>query len=237
MNSFYRDDFVESLFDQMSGSYSRMNYITSFGFSELWRRQCVEAAQIQPGMVTVDLLSGQGECWKSILKHANSDSKLIAIDFCEAMNKVAAQRKQKFPRHNIKILNENIFKNSIKSNSADYVVSGFGLKTFNDNQLRQLAAEIERILKVGGKFSLIDISVPKNPVLQFFYMFYLKRIIPILGKIFLGNPESYRMLGLYTTAFGNAEKVAKIFSQFNFEIEYTEYFFGCASGLIGKRIH
>ena len=236
MKDVYADAFVESLFDTMSGSYSRMNYITSFGFSEIWRRQCVEAVSIQPGKVTVDLLSGKGECWKSIFKRSDQNSKLIAIDFSDEMNKGAEERKQKYPQHDIKILNENVFDNSIQSNSADFVVSGFGLKTFNDQQLGQLAQEIERILKVGGKFSLIDISVPKGKGLKMFFMFYLKNIIPILGKIFLGNPDSYRMLGIYTTQFGNAEKVAKIFNQHKFEVEYVPYFFGCASGITGTKI-
>jgi ubiquinone/menaquinone biosynthesis C-methylase UbiE len=70
------------------------------------------------------------------------------------------------------------------------VISGFGLKTFNDKQLVQLANEIDRILKPNGKFSLIDVSVPKIRILKPFYMFYLKNIIPILGKVFLGSPET-----------------------------------------------
>lgn len=235
MKSYYEDEFVASLFDTMSGSYSRMNYVTSFGFSELWRRQCVESAEIQPGKITVDLLSGKGECWRTIFKNSDHASKLIAIDFSEEMNKAAHIRKKKHPNRDIEILNENVFKNSIPDQAADFVVSGFGLKTFSNEQLELLAKETERMLKVGGKFSFVDISVPKGKMLRLFFMFYLKNIIPILGKIFLGNPDSYRMLGIYTTEFGNAEKVAEIFRKYKFEVKYVPYFFGCASGITGVR--
>jgi demethylmenaquinone methyltransferase/2-methoxy-6-polyprenyl-1,4-benzoquinol methylase len=34
-------------------------------------------------------------------------------------------------------------------------------------------------------------------------MFYLKHIIPGIGRLLLGNPENYRMLGVYTEKFGN----------------------------------
>ncbi len=34
MKEIYDIQFVENLFDRMSGSYSKMNYITSFGFNE-----------------------------------------------------------------------------------------------------------------------------------------------------------------------------------------------------------
>lgn len=118
---------------------------------------------------------------------------------------------------------------------ADCVISGFGLKTFDETQLSSLATEMYRILRPGGTFSMIDVSVPKNRLLRLLYMFYLKHVIPVLGSIFLGNPETYRMLGIYTEAFGNARKVEAIFRQHHFEVEYLEFFGGCASGIKGRK--
>ncbi|WP_396598116.1 class I SAM-dependent methyltransferase [Dokdonia sp. R86516] len=94
---------------------------------------------------------------------------------------------------------------------------------------------MDRILKPSGKFSLIDVSVPKIRILKPFYMFYLKNIIPILGKVFLGSPETYKILGIYTQEFGNSKNVYGIFNKANFEVEYIEYFFGCASGIKGVK--
>ena len=233
MTELYEPKFVEKLFDKMSSSYSRMNYITSFGFSERWRKQCVNEIEIGKGKVIVDLLTGMGECWKFIDKKANKDAKIIGIDFSTEMIKKAQKNKEKFKNRNIELLKENVFKNSIKENSVDTVVSGFGLKTFNNEQLTELAKEINRMLKPSGNFSLIDVSIPKNRVLRIFYTFYLKYTIPILGKLFLGNVETYRMLGIYTSEFKNSRNVERIFKKYNFEIEYVEYFYGCASGIKG----
>jgi ubiquinone/menaquinone biosynthesis methyltransferase len=223
MKEIYEPKFVEKLFDKMSSSYSKMNYITSFGFSERWRRQCVEEIEIEKGKTVVDLMTGMGECWKHILKNSNKDSKLIGLDFSTEMINRAEKNKGKF-------------KNSIGNETADFVISGFGLKTFNDEQLGTLANEIDRILKPNGKFSLIDVSVPNSKFLKPFYMFYLKNIIPILGKLFLGSQETYRMLGVYTEEFGNSKNVHRIFNKPEFEVEYVEYFYGCASGIKGRKI-
>lgn len=236
MKKIYEPKFVENLFDKMSSSYSRMNYVTSFGFSERWRKRSVKELNIEKGKVVVDLMTGKGECWKYILKNSDAHSRLIGIDFSSEMIKQATKNKAKFQSANIEILQENIFDSSIKNQTADYVFSGFGLKTFNDQQLDELANEIDRILKPNGQFSLIDVSVPKNKFLQAFYMFYLKNIIPILGKIFLGNIEAYKMLGIYTQEFGNSKNACKIFERENFEVEYIEYFYGCASGIKGKKL-
>ena len=236
MKDIYEPKFVEKLFDKMSSSYSKMNYITSFGFSERWRRQCVEEIEIEKGKTVVDLMTGMGECWKHILKTSNKDSKLIGLDFSTEMINRAEKNKGKFEKSNIEIFKENVFENSIANETADFIISGFGLKTFNDEQLGKLANEIERILKPNGKFSLIDVSVPKGKFLKPFYMFYLKNIIPILGKIFLGSQETYRMLGIYTEEFGNSKNVYQIFNKPEFEVEYVEYFYGCASGIKGRKI-
>ncbi|MEP0005193.1 MAG: class I SAM-dependent methyltransferase [Balneola sp.] len=233
MKNIYEPQFVENLFDKMSGSYTRMNYITSFGFSERWRKKCVKELNIQEGKVVVDLMTGMGECWNHLFKYFNKNSELISIDFSSEMIKRAQAKKDKFDQYKINVLKENVFSNSLKENSADYIISGFGMKTFNEDQLRSLAKEIQRILKPGGKFSLIDVSVPKNKLLKYFYMFYLKKVIPVLGRLFLGNPETYKMLGVYTEYFQNSEKIFQIFKQENFEVEYLNYFFGCATGIKG----
>lgn len=235
MNKIYDPEYVEKLFDKMSRSYKRMNYITSFGFSELWRNQCVDAIKIKENSVVLDLLTGMGECWESILKKSGAHTKIIGLDFSKGMLKYAEIKRKKL-KANIRILNEDVFNNSLQDGSIDHIISGFGLKTFSQNQLELLAGEIERVLKVNGEFSLIDVSVSKHRILRFFYMFYLKRIIPILGWLFLGNPETYKMLGVYTENFQNSRQVEKIFSRYNLKVEYREYFFGCASGINGRKI-
>lgn len=231
----YDPKFVEDLFDKMSESYERVNYITSFGFSQRWRRQCVEAIQCGPDSTIVDLLSGMGECWPPIIKHEGRKTKLIGLDFSSEMTRRASKRRSKYPDTDIIILKEDVFNNSIDDEVADGIISGFGLKTFNPQQLQALAQEIKRILKPGGYFSLVDVSVPNNGILRFFYMFYLKHIIPILGWSFLGNPETYRMLGVFTERFKNAKEVSRIFETVGLEVEYVEYFFGCASGVRGRK--
>lgn len=85
MKNIYEPSFVKNLFDKMSSSYSKMNYITSFGFSERWRKQCVKTIDLKKGETIVDLMTGMGECWKHILNHANQDSKLIGLDFSDEM--------------------------------------------------------------------------------------------------------------------------------------------------------
>lgn len=99
-----------------------------------------------------------------------------------------------------------------------------------------MAFETKRILKQGGQFSFNEVSKPDNKFLRLLYKFYLGKIIPILGKLLLGNPEEYKMLWLYTNKFENAKKAADTFAQTGLITNYSTYFFGCASGFYGTKI-
>ena len=123
----------------------------------------------------------------------------------------------------------------LPSDHFDFVICAFGLKTFNNEQLAILASEIKRILKVGGQFSFIEVSTPNNKILRTLYGFYLGRVIPVLGRLLLGNPTEYKMLWRYTKNFENAKLATEIFKMFGLKTEYKSYFYNCATGFSGYK--
>ena len=235
MQNIYEPDFVKKLFNQMSGSYERMNFITSFGFSIIWRKQFLNKLQSsQENINVIDLLSGLGENWKSLnQKYPNGN--LNALDFSEEMVSKSKTKNANSFNNKFKIKQEDLLNNHLSSNHFDFVSCAFGLKTFNKEQLNIFAETLNRILKEKGEFSFIEISVPTNPILKFFFGFYIGKIIPILGKLFLGNPSDYKMLWKYTTQFKNCKEVLSIFEKNNLEVKYHSYFFGCATGVSGRK--
>lgn len=230
----HQSSFVKNLFDNMSRSYKYMNFFASFGFSELWRKQCIGNLNIQKNDKVADLLTGSGECWTYILKKNGTNGELTALDFSEGMLKHSKTKLVKYSDFKIKVLQEDIFNNSIETSSMDKVTSAFGLKTFSTEQIVELSKEIKRILKPGGTFSLIEVSVPKSLIMRIPYMFYLKIFIPILGFIFRDTTGTYKMLGIYTEKFGNCIFVRDIFNSNGFKTYYKNYFFGCATLVHGK---
>ena len=40
----------------------------------------------------------------------------------------------------------------------------------------------------------MEVSVPPSAVLRKLYMFYVRRVIPLIGLLLLGKPENYRLL-------------------------------------------
>ncbi|HSI65676.1 MAG TPA: class I SAM-dependent methyltransferase [Candidatus Saccharimonadia bacterium] len=226
----YDDDYVKALFDRMGRTYDLTNVISSFGFSEFWRWQCVAQASIKPGQHVCDMMAGTGECWRYILRRGATA--LTSVDFSHYM----AERQRERHRRTAApatVLEENAIATALAEGSVDHVVSAFGLKTLNHESLVGFACEIRRILKPGGTFSLIEISYPKRWILSWFYRWYLNRGIPFIGKFCLGDIDCYRMLGEYTRAFGSCASAVDVFREAGLEVEMKEHFFGCATSLVG----
>lgn len=230
--SLYDPKFVRSLFDEMATTYGLVNLLSSFGFTIWWRRKCAREISVKQDAVIADLMTGMGELCVEISKDLSQNGELIAIDISPVMCRRAAQHKFD---HRYRVIETDALASSLGASSVDHVYSSFGLKTFNDQQLAMLGQEVARILRPGGSFAFLEISVPPNRLLQLPYMFYLTRIVPMLGRLLLGNPENYRLLGVYTAAFGNCKMAGKLFEACGLTVEYKPYFFGCASSIVGAK--
>jgi demethylmenaquinone methyltransferase/2-methoxy-6-polyprenyl-1,4-benzoquinol methylase len=230
----YDPAFVSDLFDEMSATYGFVNYISSFGFCKRWRLQCVDLAGIEPGHTVYDLMSGMGECWPRINTHLQGCGTLVGLDISPVM---CSRAKSQAERVEVptSVVRADVLANTLPTASADRVVSAFGLKTFSPAQRETLAREVARVLKPGGRFSFLEISVPPAMGLQIPYLFYLRAIIPGIGRLFLGNPANYRLLGVYTTRFGTSRSFGQRLAAQGLHVQYRRFFFGCATGVTGYK--
>ena len=80
---------------------------------------------------------------------------------------------------------------------------------------------------------LSELDRADDGLLRVPFLFYLNHIVPLLGRLFLGNPENYRMLGVYTTAFRDCDHAYSLFAAAGLEVKKRSYFFGCATGIVG----
>lgn len=228
----YDDAYLADLFDRMGPTYDLVNRLSSFGFCELWRFQCVQHAKVAPGEVVCDMMAGSGECWPYLRRR--QAGRVIAVDFSPVMVKRQRDRSAR-NRQPVEILQENATRTSLAAGSVDCVVCAFGLKTLSEPALMAFAKELRRILKPGGRFSLFEISQGEGWLLGPLYRWYVSRLIPLIGKLLLGDIACYRMLGVYTEAFGSCERVVPIFAAAGLQVEVRRHFFGCATALVGSR--
>jgi demethylmenaquinone methyltransferase/2-methoxy-6-polyprenyl-1,4-benzoquinol methylase len=135
----------------------------------------------------------------------------------------------------IEVVEANVLESTLPSGSADFVISTFGLKTFNRDQQRRLAGQLARLLRRGGVFSLIEASDPKGWALRPLYRFYLDRVLPLIERTALRGAQDFAMLGVYTRHFGDCSFFARRLAEEGLEVRLESFFFGCATGVVGRK--
>ena len=232
----YDPSYVKDVFDRCSDQYITFSYVCSMGFTERWRRQCVSAlglgADARQGY---DLMAGTGEVWPHLLAAYPHIDSITAVDISSGMHKRAMDRLHAMRAHRIAFIEDDVLASDLPDASADFVISTFGLKTFNPEQHRRLAALTARILKPGGRFAYIEASDPKGWFLRPLYLFHLKFVLPLVERLFLRGAQDFAMIGTYSTRFGDARALVGMLREEGLNAEFRKEFFGCATIACGSR--
>lgn len=232
----YDPAFVKQVFDRCSDKYIRFSYICSMGFTERWRKQCVSALDLgQAARTGYDLMAGTGEVWSHLLSANPGLESVTAVDISSGMHRRAIERLRAMPSDKIQFIEDDVLASNLPSDSADFVISTFGLKTFNPEQLNRLAAMTARVLKPGGRFAFIEASDPKGWILRWPYLFHLKVVLPLIERLFLRGAQDFAMIGTYASRFSDARAFADQLRAHGLETEFRKAFFGCATIACGKK--
>jgi len=236
-NDIYDPRFVKDVFDRCSERYIAFSYFCSFGFTERWRKQCV-GAMPSPGTEApqgYDLMAGTGEVWPHLLKRFPHIGAITAVDISSGMHRRALDRLHRHRAHKIDFIEDDVLASDLPDESVEFVISTFGLKTFDRQHHAELARLIARVLKPGGVFSMIEASDPKGWILRPLYLFHLKVVLPLVERFLLKGAQDFAMIGVYTTNFGDAAEIARMLRAEGLDTQFRRYFFGCATGIAGHK--
>lgn len=115
----------------------------------------VNHVEIKPGMSVLDLGSGAGNDVFVAARMTGPTGKIVGIDFTPAMVEKARANKAKLGLDYVSFVQGDIEDMPLEDNSFDLVISNCVLNLVPDK--KKAFAEIKRVLKPGGRFSISDI--------------------------------------------------------------------------------
>ena len=74
-----------------------------------------------------------------------------------------------------------------------------------------------RVLGDGGKALILEFSLPKNPIVRFGHLFYLRYVLPFVGGMISGDYAAYKYLNTSIEAFPYGEDFCNLMKNAGFE--------------------
>src|SRR5690554_5746863 len=182
---------VEQMFDTISDNYDGLNRVISLGSDVKWRKKMLDIVQAKKPKNLLDVATGTGDL--AILMANSGAEKIIGIDISEGMLKVGCKKVQdKDLSDKIELLQADSENLPFEDNSFDAVTVAFGIRNFET--LEKGLAEILRVLKPNGIFVILETSVPTKFPFKQGYNFYMKTLMPLMGKLFSKDQKAYEYL-------------------------------------------
>ena len=179
---------VRAMFSRLAGRYDLVNDVMSFGMHRRWKRDAVRLALRglpRPARV-LDLCCGTGDM--CFLAAESGAASVVGADFTLPMLGVARRRAAVRPRRP-DFVAADALRLPFADTSFDAITVGYGLRNVADP--RTALAEMRRVLAPGGRAVVLDFGKPDNPAAGALYLAYLKTMMPAVGWIFHGDPETY----------------------------------------------
>lgn len=222
--------YVQDMFGRIAERYDRMNRVMTFGQDQKWRRYAVRLAQLPAHGKLLDLATGTGDiAFEAAKMHPDAD--VIGADFAMPMMLVGRER----PRGKlIKWLDADAMNLPFPNQAFDALISAYLLRNVAD--ITRSLEEQYRVVRPGGRVISLDTSPPPENLLKPFIVFYLKHIIPLLGRMIAGDSSAYVYLPESTRAFKTADQLVGLMESVGFtDVSYKKFMFGTVAIHVGTR--
>jgi demethylmenaquinone methyltransferase / 2-methoxy-6-polyprenyl-1,4-benzoquinol methylase len=184
-----RSRFVRELFDGGAPQYDWVSSVLSFGTDRRYRRQALQSAGVRAGMKVLDVATGTGLVAQAALDCGVMSGDLVGLDPSRGM--LGENRRNR----NVSLIQGRGESLPFADDSFDVVTMGYALRHVED--LRQLFGEFRRVLRVGGRVVVLEITRPTSRWGCGLMSFYMLKVLPVCARLTGRGKEAVRMMDYY----------------------------------------
>jgi demethylmenaquinone methyltransferase / 2-methoxy-6-polyprenyl-1,4-benzoquinol methylase len=202
---------VRAMFDRIAPVYDAMNRTMTAGLDRRWRRITAQSV-VRQGDVVLDACCGTGDL---AIADAGAGGRVTGLDFSERMLERA---RRKAP--GLEWVNGDMLALPFADASFDAATVGFGVRNVDD--LARGLAELRRVLRVGGRLGILEITRPRGPLAPF-YRLWFDGVVPLVGKLLPGG-SAYTYLPASVRRFPGPEELAELIAAAGFtDVRYRTF--------------
>lgn len=225
---------VREMFSRIAWRYDLVNDLMSFGMHRRWKRQTVRLALAgaRPRARLLDVCCGSGDL--CFLAEELGAASVTGIDFTLPMLAVARRRRSAGGRRS-GFAQADALRLPFPDGAFDTITVSYGLRNIAD--IPGALAEMRRVLAPGGRLAVLDFGKPANRVAAALYAGYLRAVMPLVGWIFHGDPETYVYIPESLARYPGQRGVEKLMRDAGFaDARYEERLLGTMGINIGETV-
>lgn len=205
---------VAHMFNSISPQYDFLNHLLSLGIDIHWRKKAIKMLRQNPPATILDIATGTGDFALEAMKL--NPKKIIGLDISDGMLDVGRTKiRSRGWDQTIDMVNGDSENLPFAENNFDAVIVAFGVRNFEN--LEMGLSEMHRVLKPGGRVVILEFSKPRHIVMQFFYGFYFRAILPLIGRLFSRHRTAYTYLPESVKAFPDGNDFLAILKKIGFQ--------------------
>ncbi|MBD98175.1 MAG: ubiquinone/menaquinone biosynthesis methyltransferase [Candidatus Marinamargulisbacteria bacterium] len=190
---------IPAVFNEISAKYDRINRLLSGYQDVLWRWKLARTIRNRTPDLILDLATGTADVLISLATHGIQFKHGIGLD--PAVDMLAIGNQKLKTRHlstRIELKTGVATAIPLTANSVDVITLSFGIRNVPDYEAALV--EMKRVLKPGGEALILEFSLPSQPI-RTPYLWYLRTLLPRLGRWLSGHATAYTYLNKTIESF------------------------------------
>jgi len=196
---------IEGMFDGIAPVYDLLNRILSLSLDVLWRKRAVACLDVRDHERILDIATGTGDLACAALRK-NTTCRVVGVDISRGMMDIARKKRDEGGwRDRYSFVAGNALQMPVRDGTFHAAMIAFGTRNVPD--VEGLFEETARVLKAGGKFAVLELSIPRGRIARTVYLFYFRKLLPHIGSLLSGRSQAYHYLRDSVLAFYTPRQV------------------------------
>lgn len=206
---------VEQMFDRIAPRYDLLNRVLSLGIDVWWRKRAIGYLKSAQPKEILDVATGTADV-AILMAKILKPQRIVGIDIANQMLELGRVKIKGAGLETVISLETGDSEQlRFANDSFDAVTVAFGVRNFET--LEKGLAEMNRVLRPGGRVVILEFSKPHIFPIKQLYNAYFKYVLPLIGRLTSRDMRAYTYLFESVQVFPEGKQFTEILTKTGFQ--------------------